>query len=444
MIADVSTIRTEAETALLDMFERRRAALPGSPEIRKAAMERFARTGLPHRRIESWHYTDLRAAMRTAAPIRSAQDGTASEIPRDALTDGPRLVVLDGTFRADLSDLADLPVGVSVTALSGAYASEDGATTLPPRFAGDDDPVLALNSALAADGALIDVAAGVHVERPLVLVVAMSGGTTQGAFTRSLLRVGEGASVTVVEDGKTLREGATQSNEALVVTLGAKATATHVARVEHGGDRSIHLHSLVVTQAQGSTFNSFCLVKDGGLVRRQLFVGVAGEHATTNLSGLSLLDRARLADTTLVVDHAVPHGTSREFYRFILEGQSTGVYQGKVIVRPHAQKTDGGMKSNALVLTEGAVMNNKPELEIFADDVVCGHGATVGQLDEDQLFYLMSRGIPKIEAEALLVEAFGAEAIERVADERLREALLVDVREWLRRRSDALPSAHAS
>ena len=350
-------------------------------------------------------------------------------------------MVLDGVFRADLSDMSSIPAGVAVTSLARALTEAPTSDMLPTRFAGDDDSVLALNTALAGDGVLIALDAGAHVEQPLVLIVAVSGGQAQSAFTRSVLRVGDGASITIVEDSLSLREAATQSNDCLVVDLGPNATATLVARVDHPGAKSVHLHSLVVTQAQHSTLDTFCLVRDGGLVRRQAFVRVAGEHAATNLSGLSLLDRSRLADTTLVVDHAVPHGTSREFFRYILEGESTGVYQGKVIVRQYAQKTDGAMKSNALVLGEGAVMNNKPELEIFADDVVCGHGATVGQLDDDQLFYLMARGIPRPEAQALLVEAFGAQALDRIKDERLRDALLDDLRAWLLARANALSTA---
>lgn len=442
MTANVTAIRTEAETAFLDMFESRRAVLPGPPEVRKAAIDQFAKTGLPHRRVESWHYTDLRSAMRIASPLRGAGEA-ASAPPRDAFTQGVRLVVLDGVFRPDFSDLHAMPAGVSVMSLAAAFARDASLASLPAHFTGEDDAVVALNSALAGEGVVIEVAAGAHVAEPLVLVVAASGGEAQTTFTRSFLRVGAGASITLVEDSRTLRAGATQANDALVISIGEKASVAHVARVDHAGERSVHLHSLIVGQQKESRFDSFCLVTDGGFVRRQVFAAMSGIHATLGLSGLSLLDGERLADTTLIVDHAVPNGTSREFYRFILEGQSTGVYQGKVIVRPHAQKTDGGMKSNALVLSEGASMNNKPELEIFADDVVCGHGATVGQLDDDQLFYLLSRGIPRIEAEGLLVEAFGAQVIERVADERLREALTDDLRGWLARRADNLPSAKA-
>ena len=153
--------------------------------------------------------------------------------------------------------------------------------------------------------------------------------------------------------------------------------------------------------------------------------------------GLSLLRGKEHADTTLVVDHAVPHCTSRELFRHILDHESTGVFQGKVVVRQHAQKTDGAMKSQAIMLGDDAVMNNKPELEIFADDVVCGHGATVGQLDDDQIFYLRARGLSKPEAESLLLEAFAGEALDMVTDEALRERYAAITQDWLSRRGEA-------
>ena len=176
---------------------------------------------------------------------------------------------------------------------------------------------------------------------------------------------------------------------------------------------------------------AFAYVAGGALVRRQIFATLAGQYANLALAGLSLLEGRRHADTTLVVDHAAPHGQSREFYKHIVAGDATGIYQGKVVVQPGAQKTDGAMKSQAILLSPHAVMNNKPELEIFADDVVCGHGATVGALDPEQLFYLQARGLPKAEAEAMLLEAFGADAIARVDDGALAELLHGKMRAWL-------------
>jgi Fe-S cluster assembly protein SufD len=178
----------------------------------------------------------------------------------------------------------------------------------------------------------------------------------------------------------------------------------HTAIVE--GEGALHVESLVARLGESAELRAFGYVSNGDLVRRQIFASLVGENAKIALNGLSLLDGKRHADTTLVVDHIAPHGESREFFKHIVADEATGVYQGKVIVQPGAQKTDGGMKSQAILLSPNAVMNNKPELEIFADDVVCGHGATVGALDRDQLFYLRARGIPETEAEAMLLEAF--------------------------------------
>jgi len=191
------------------------------------------------------------------------------------------------------------------------------------------------------------------------------------------------------------------------------------------------VESLICDLAAKAQLNAFALVSGGALSRRQIFVRIAGAEAQVVLSGLTLIDESRRADTTLRVVHSAPEGTSREFYRAIVDDDAVGTFQGKVIVESAAQKTDGGMKSQAILLSPRAQMNAKPELEIFADDVVCGHGATVGSLDPEQVFYLRSRGIAKEEAEAMLLEAFGVEAIERVDDPSLAGALSGALRDWL-------------
>ncbi len=181
----------------------------------------------------------------------------------------------------------------------------------------------------------------------------------------------------------------------------------------------MRVFSLLATLERYASLNSFCLVEGGGFLRRQIFARLTGEHASVAFDGVSLLRKRCLADTTLVVDHASAHGKSRERFRTILDESLHRRISGQGHVRQAAQKTDGAMQSKALLLSDGAAMNNKPELEIFADDVVCGHGATCGRLDADQLFYLMARGLPRREAEALLVEGFANEAMDGIADEAL-------------------------
>ena len=432
-MGELKQVRTDAEAALIAAWDR----APAQADWRKAAFARFAMAGLPHRRIESWHYTDLRGLLRTALPTRApdsaAVEGARARLAALRIGAATRLVVLDGAFRPDLSDMDALPEGVAVQSLAAALVADDIVSLLAPKGLGDDDSIVALNAAMMQDGVVVRIAPGAVVERNIALVTLMSGGAPHAAFVRSLVDVGAGARARIVEIADS-PVAEIQSHDALVLRVGEGAELEHVAHVGYEGAGAMQLHSLLATLQRDATFNSFCLVADGGLVRRQIFAHLDGERATLGLRGLSLLRGREHADTTLVVDHALPYGVSREFYRHILDGEATGVYQGQVCVRQHAQKTDGAMKSQALVLAEGAAMYNKPELEIFADDVVCGHGATVGALNEDQLFYLRARGHDKVQAEKLLLEAFAAEVIDEIGSEAMRDALHEAVQTWLRRR----------
>ena len=213
------------------------------------------------------------------------------------------------------------------------------------------------------------------------------------------------------------------------MTLDKDAKAQHVAVV--GDEPGLHIETQICDLADNAELGAFGLVSGGDLTRRQIFVRMTGDEAKVSLGGLALIDGDRRADTTLRVVHAAPRGTSREFYRAIVDDDAIGVFQGKIIVERAAQKTDGAMKSQAILLSPRAQMNEKPELEIFADDVVCGHGATVASLDPEQVFYLRSRGIPESDARAMLLEAFGGESIDRIENELLIEALRARLGAWL-------------
>jgi Fe-S cluster assembly protein SufD len=322
---------------------------------------------------------------------------------------------------------------VTVRSLADVLATGDAdlVERLAPKGLGTGDPTLSLNAALMQGGVVVDVAPGAEIGKPLIILSVMSVGAVHAAYHRSLVRVGAGAKLTLFEIVDAVEIGSNQQNGTLVLELGDGAEVEHLTRISRQGADAIIINSVLASLGAKCQYDGFALIADGGLVRRQIFLRFDGEHSTAGIRGLSLLSGKRHADTTLVVDHAVPHCTSREYFKHIIADEATGVYQGKVIVRPHAQKTDGGMKSRALLLSDSAAMFNKPELEIFADDVVCGHGATVAQLDEDQLFYLRSRGLPRAEAEQLLLEAFAAEAIESVQNEGARERLMTYVSEWL-------------
>jgi Fe-S cluster assembly protein SufD len=206
-------------------------------------------------------------------------------------------------------------------------------------------------------------------------------------------------------------------------------------RLNREGDGALALSTLAARIGGGANFNSINVVAGAATSRHQAFVVLSGENTNLRVNGTTMLKGRQHGDSTLVVDHASPNCESRELFKTVIDGEATGVFQGKIIVPPHAQKTDGRMMSAALLLAEGGSMNNKPELEIFADDVQCAHGATCGQLDEDLLFYLMARGLPKKEAESLLVQAFLGESVEYVENEAAREALIGVVEDWLRARA---------
>ena len=439
MTTEIAQIRTPAEKALISLYESERDRLPGNEPVkalRSANFAEFERAGLPHRRIESWHYTDLRSQLREAAPLFAEGSSEFEDSLRHAqpsVPDGYALVLLDGIFVPELSDLDELPGSVSVRSLADVLASGDAnlVERLAPKGLGAGDPALGLNAALMQGGVVVDVAAGAEVAKPLIILSVMSAGAVHAAYHRSLVRVGAGAKLTLFEIVDAVEIGSNQQNGALVLDMSDGAKVEHLTRISRQGADAIIINSVLATLGAKCHYDGFALIADGGLVRRQIFLRFDGEHSNAGIRGLSLLSGKRHADTTLVVDHAVPHCTSREYFKHIISDEATGVYQGKVIVRPHAQKTDGAMKSRALLLSDSASMFNKPELEIFADDVVCGHGATVAQLDEDQLFYLRSRGLPRAEAEQLLLEAFAKEAVDNVRNDGARERLMTYVSDWL-------------
>ena len=430
MTARVARIRTPAETALAEAYTQGHGALPGSDSVRghrARAFDVFHERGLPHRRIEAWHYTDLRGTLREVYPRAGA---TPSDFVNEARDGVLRILIADGHF---VSASGVLPGGVTVTPLRDRLASGDTAFSdrLFPK-AGGEDAVIAYNGAMAADGVVIEVAAGAKVEQPVEISFVTSTGAARSDLARVFVCVGARASLTLVESHQA--SAPVQRNVVVVAEVGDSGRLDHIFECDEKAPELL-LSSLVIDVARHGTYEGFGLIAGGDTVRRQVYAIVSGEEAKVAFRGVSLLTGKRHADTTLIVEHHVPNGTSRELFKHILADDSTGVFQGKVVVHPAAQKTDGGMKSHALMLTDGPAVYNKPELEIFADDVVCGHGATVGQLDENQLFYLMSRGIPRAEAEALLIEAFAREAIEFVVNEPLRERLENALAAWLKRRT---------
>jgi Fe-S cluster assembly protein SufD len=291
----------------------------------------------------------------------------------------------------------------------------------------------ALNTALMGDGAVIRIAAGSTIERPLYLLFVASG-KPAATFIRSLIVVEEGARAMLIESHEGPEGTDYQTNAVVELFVGDNAHVDHVKIIGEGAD-ALHVSTLAAAIGAHARFNSFTFTSGGAVVRNQLFLNFDGEGTVAGIRGATLIKGRQHADTTLVANHIARDCQSREMFKSVLDGEAHGVFQGRIIVRPHAQKTDAKMMTRALLLSERAEADNKPELEIFADDVQCGHGATAGALDDELKFYLMARGIPAAEAEALLIRAFLGEAIEGIEHAGLREALMESATAWLKARA---------
>jgi Fe-S cluster assembly protein SufD len=431
--AELRAIKTDAEKALAAAYEATRGTLPGTgtlSQLRADAFLQFEKQGLPHRRVEEWKYTDLRSLMREAYPLAAPPDAAAKAHAKGAGdifsgVDCRRLVFVDGVFAPELSDLTPEP-GLTIGAMAQALAAGD---TLVAQHVGKtfatDDAAVALNTALMGDGIVIRIGKGAEIKRPIHLVFAVGSDKPSSVFIRSLIVAEEGAKATIIDEHDS---GPTQVNAALDLVVGNKAQVDYFKLTRA---RALHVASLLACVGANAVFNSFAFTSDVNVLRNQNFIRFAGEGTKASIRGVSLLRGKQHADITQLIEHAAGHCESREQFKAVLDEQAHSVFQGKIVVKQHAQKTDAKMMTRALLLSDEAEADNKPELEIFADDVVCGHGATVSAPDESFKFYLMSRGIPAKEAQALLVQAFIGEVIEEIAHDGIRDALMFAALRWL-------------
>lgn len=445
MDLSVQQFRSKAEQELIDLYAKAESALPGAhnpfvAELRKNAIKVYSGLGLPHRRVEAWKYTDLRTRLENVYPLIAALGTGVGETALEAALGKPiaqfpayRLVLVEGELRIDLSDISDLR-GAGAEVGSLAHMLE-----MPPEWLkatlgqvnpGEDDAVLALNTALMTGGVALRLPEGLTLQKPIHIIHLDGTGEPASTFTRNVIVAEEGASATVLESYGTLGVQGLQRNAVTELKLGDKAAIHHV-KVQREGAETIHLNVWTANLGADARYNAFQVSLGARLARNQLYVRFDGEGSATDVSGAILARDKQHCDTTLVVEHRVPSCVSRELFKLVLDDEARGIFQGKIVVSPDAQKTDGKQMAQALLLSETAEFDSKPELEIFADDVVCGHGATSGQMDEDLLFYLESRGLPETEARALMIQAFVGEAFEVVEDEALREAFAAASAEWL-------------
>ena len=405
-------------------------------DLRRRAFERFTALGMPTPRLERWRFTNVAPIAETAfAPAEPAERTAASAdaAPHAAAGADARLTFVNGRCVAPASGLAGLPDGVEAGSLADALASETGgagtAGAVEAHLAScagvDDEAFTALNTALLRDGAVVRAPANTVVEQPIELLFVTSppaGGRRVMTHPRVLIVVGENARVRLIESYGGGGKSPYLTNAVTEVVAGPNAVVDHYKLVRES-PAAYHVASMHVRLGRGAAFSSHAVTLGGAIVRNDAQALLDGEGADCTLNGLYLANGRRLVDNHTTIHHAKPHCASHELYKGILDGEARAVFNGKIIVAIDAQKTDARQTNKALLLSEDAQINTKPELEIFADDVKCTHGATVGQLDEDALFYLRARGLGLDQARSVLIHAFAGDLLSRIGVEPLRAQL---------------------
>lgn len=402
-------------------------------ELRRIGREAFERLGFPNTHLEEWRFTNVSALSRlTLRPgiTTPPADLTPARIDDLAVSASGafRAVTVNGAFCPALSTLDGLPAGVRVLGLAAALAAEPELVWryLARVSVTEDHPFRALNAAHLADGIFVHVAEGVACDRPIHVVnVAVAAGNATGTSTahpRNLYVIEPGASVTIVEAYVGHDAGVSFTNAVTEMVVLENALLDHY-RLQQESLDAWHIASSHVWQARSSTFASQNITLGGAVTRNDVGVCLDGEGAEGTINGLYVISGAQLVDNHTSIDHAKPHCNSFEVYKGILDGSSRGVFNGRILVRPDAQKTDSKQTNKNLLLSPEALVNTNPQLEIYADDVKCTHGATIGQLDENQIFYLRARGIPGESARWMLTYAFANDLVGRIRVEPLRRKL---------------------
>ena len=397
--------------------------------VRRQAIERFQSLGFPTTRDEEWRFTSVapiadrqfRFAANGASTFVAA-DLTPFRLPGDPVAE---LVFVNGRYAAAASRVGKLPEGVVVESLAKALVDRpsDVEAYVTHVASVDRQAFTALNTAFLADGALVLVPASTAVDRPIHLVfVSVAEGHPSMAHPRVLVVAGAGSEASIVESYVSVGADGYFTNTVTEIAAGQNATLNHY-KLQRESAGSYHIGAMYVHAARDANVASHAVSFGGSLVRNDIAVVLDGEGGECTLNGLYLSDGRRLVDNHTTIDHAQPHCSSREVYKGILADRARAVFNGKIIVRPDAQKTDAKQTNKALLLSEEAQINTKPQLEIFANDVKCTHGAAVGQMDEEAIFYLRARGLSAQEARRLLIHAFAGDVLNRLPFEPLRARL---------------------
>jgi len=425
-----------------EQFETAKGSLPGNglawlDARRESSIKEYAGLGLPTTKLESWKYTRLPTI--SADNFRSVKnrDGEfyIDDVPSlfKADTGAHRLVFVNGIYREDLSSADTLPTGVRIEPLQAALERDPDFVEnhLSNNGAKDGEALYALNSAFMDSGVVIQIGRSVVVENPIE-IIRLNGraGSPVVRHPRNLIVLEDGAQATLVKSHTGLGAGGYLTNAVTDVHVGEGAILRHYT-VQNESMDAIHLATFNVNIGQDATYEAFSLAIGGRISRTEANVNLNGRGGHCNLSGSYLMRGREHCDNTTVINHLMPDTTSREVFMGVLDDESRGVFQGRIVVHKDAQRTDGHQLSKALLISDKAEMDAKPELEIYADDVKCSHGATTGQLDETSLFYLRSRGIPEALARNLLIQSFMGESLQEISNDTVRDAIMDRIVHWL-------------
>lgn len=419
---------TDAENRFVEIYDELATTLPGDDKVSTArddAMAAFKEFGLPTRRVEAWHYTDLRNLMRNAyAPATKPSKAAALTAlnSHDWLAGILRLPIINGHYFPELAN--ELPEAIIVSSLC------EGESTFIDGSLDADNPINILNTAFATDGLSMIVDEGETVSETIGIANVFTGDKSAMSSVRNNIVVCDGASCSFSERHIGPASLEYTSTRVTNLWLGVGAKARWVI-VQEEGDLATHLGQLNVTLGEGSELEIYMVNTGGKLVRSEVNVIVAGENSSLKIRGINLIGNTNHIDVTTLLQHNVPNTISSQIFRNVATDRGNGVFQGQIQVAQIAQKTDAAMACNTLLLSDECGFSAKPELEIFADDVLCAHGATIADLEESHLFYLMARGIPENEARNLLVKAFLEEVLDDLDDEKFAEALITRIDTWL-------------
>jgi Fe-S cluster assembly protein SufD len=409
--------------ALLDHFEQTIDSLYGDLQIRRQAAEYFHKKGFPNRKNEDYKYINPESVLKQGFgfQVPLLNDLTAKDIANISLVkDSIVLVIVNGIYSEKLSLTKNAPKGITISSIADAVNSNDVAKRHYSKYAKfDSDPFVSLNTALASGGIFVHIAKNVQTKWPIEIIHISNFEVASFSQSRNLIIVEEYAEAIVIESYKTIGQTKIFSNPVTEVYVAANAKFDHY-RIQSEGENGLQVNTLQASICENSIYNTYTFTLGGSFVRNNLNILFTGKNGEANLYGLYPITNNQTVDNHTVVDHAVPNCMSNELYKGVINGKASATFNGKIFVRPDAQKTKAYQTNRNILLSDDATINTKPQLEIYADDVKCSHGTSTGKVNEDAMFYLQARGIGKESARDLLIRAFAEEVVNHVKIEELK------------------------